>query len=112
MRTESEIRKKISEYESDAQSWIEDGYVSVVNLLRAHIKGLKYALGEDYDLKSGTGVVIANMRSEAEIREYIRNIEEESKEWVAYDSVIRQFRAIIKGAKYALGEEYNINEGK
>jgi hypothetical protein len=111
IRTEPEIRKKITDYEAEAQPWIEDNYDTVVRLFRAHIKGLRYAIGEDYDLKTGV-ITKMTMRTEKEIREYIANLEEESQEYVAYDAVIRQFRAIIKGAKYALGEDYSITQGK
>ena len=111
MRTVSEIRSKIESYETEAQPWIEEGYISVINLFRAHIKGLRYALGEDYDLKTGE-VTIMTMRSEKEIRQYIADLEEESKEYATYEIILRQFRAIIKGAKYALGEDYSIVEGK
>ena len=111
MRSETDIRKKISEYEIEAQPWIEDGYITVANLLRAHIKGLRYTLGEDYDLKTGVVIKMA-MRSEKEIRQYIADLEEESKEYATYEVILRQFRAIIKGAKFALGEEYSIVEGK
>jgi hypothetical protein len=52
------------------------------------------------------------MRTEKEIRQYITDLEEESKEYATYESIQRQFRAVIKGAKYALGEDYSVMEGK
>jgi len=110
-QSDVEIKKKISEYEIEAQPWIEENYDAVVKLFRAHIKGLRYALGENYDLQTGESTIMT-MRTEKEIRQYITDLEEESKEYATYESIQRQFRAVIKGAKYALGEDYSVMEGK
>jgi hypothetical protein len=53
MRTEPEIRKRIQEIEREVAPFVEDDYENVYRLMRAQIKGLKYALGEEYSIADG-----------------------------------------------------------
>ncbi len=52
------------------------------------------------------------MRTELEIREQIKLLEEESNKYITYEHINHLFRAQIKGLKYALGEEYSVMDGK
>lgn len=52
------------------------------------------------------------MRTEADIRAKIAELDAESQQWLDYENVLRLMRSQIKGLKYALGEEYNISSGK
>ncbi len=53
MRTEAEIRARIAEIEVMVQPFVEEQMLSPMRLMRAQIKGLKYALGEDYNIEEG-----------------------------------------------------------
>jgi hypothetical protein len=53
MRTEAEIRAKIADIEIAVQPFVEEQMLSPMRLMRAQIKGLKYALGEDYNIEQG-----------------------------------------------------------
>lgn len=53
MRTEAEIRAKIADIELAVSPFVEEQMLSPMRLMRAQIKGLKYALGEDYNIEEG-----------------------------------------------------------
>jgi hypothetical protein len=53
MRTEKEIRDRIVAIEEEAKPFIEDHYDDIVRLMRSQIKGLKFALGEEYSIAEG-----------------------------------------------------------
>jgi len=112
MRSESDIRLTISELNEASLTWVESNYTTIVNLFRAQIKGLKYALGEEYNIHNGVTTRMAPMRSESEIRKRISVIEKEANEYYDQENILRLMRAQIKGLKLALGETYSIAEGK
>jgi hypothetical protein len=52
-RTDDEVRVRIAEIEKEASLFGVEEYEQVVYMMRAQIKGLKYALGEDYSIHEG-----------------------------------------------------------
>jgi len=112
MMSEQDIRLTISEFEDESHPWIEGNYPAVVNLFRAQIKGLRFAVGEDYNIRTGLINKVSGIKTETEIRARIKEIEDEAKQWEDNEVTIRQIRSQIKGLKLALGEPYSIAEGK
>jgi hypothetical protein len=112
MLTEAEIKLTIEELDESSKDWVEGHYDAIVNLFRAQIKGLKFAIGEDYAIRTGTSTKVSGIKTEADIRARISELEKDAAEWVDSESTTRLIRSQIKGLKLALNEPYSIAEGK